>query len=91
MEKLYVGKKQSGYEIPEEIVKKYKIKTGDISPYTRLKVISESTPDEDIDIKKVSSGGENFLDIKKVSHAGNEIDIMKVPKDDEIDIKKVSR
>jgi hypothetical protein len=74
MSNFKLGEKER-YDIDDEIIKKYNIKEGTISPFTRLKVIDIENDKEEIDIKKptVDTG----IDIKKVS-SKEEIDIKKV-------------
>lgn len=90
MEYLKLGEKER-YDIDEVIIERYNIKEGDISPFTRLRVIDIAKYD-DIDIKKPSI--DEGIDIKKVSSPTTdieEIDIKKPSSGDEIDIKKVNK
>lgn len=90
MENLKLGEKER-YDIEPEIIKKYNIKAGDVSPFTRLRVIDIEIEDDDIDIKKPSI--DDGIDIKRVSSSNDEsdIDIKKPGPVDDIDIKKVKK
>ncbi len=68
MSNFKLGEKER-YDIDDEIIKKYNIKEGTISPFTRLKVIDIENDKEEIDIKKptVDTG----IDIKKVLPLSN--------------------
>ena len=52
------------YNIDKDFIEKYNIKAGDISPFTRLRIIDIEKIDDDIDIKKPAV--DNEIDIKKV-------------------------
>lgn len=78
MRDLKLGEKER-YDIDEQIIKKYNIRVGDISPFTRLRVVDIAELDY-VDIKKPSV--DDGVDIKKVASEANE---------DDIDIKKVKR
>lgn len=90
MENLKLGEKER-YDIDEGIIRKYNIKAGDVSPFTRLKVIDIGEDDDNIDIKKPSIY--DGIDIKKVAFTMDEedIDIKKPSSVNEIDIKKVKK
>lgn len=91
MENLKLGKKER-YDIDEEIIKKYNIKVGDISPFTRLRVVDILEEDDDIDIKMPSI--DDGIDIKAVASdidELDEIDIKEPSLDEEIDIKEVKK
>lgn len=81
------------YEISEEMILKYNIKEGKISPFTGLMVIDLESKEEEIDIKRPSVNDD--VDIKKISskEERDDIDIKKISKntieDDDIDIKKI--
>ena len=88
MENLKLGEKER-YDIDVEIIKKYNIKVGDVSPFTRLRVIDISIED-DLDIKQPSDYEE--IDIKQVSpnvDDEDEIDIKQPSPEEEIDIRKI--
>lgn len=83
MSKLYLGYIKKGYEIPKEIVKKYDLKVGKLSPWTGLPIISEEYEKNNIDIKEISSSNSG-IDIKEIK---NDIDIKEIKSD--IDIKEI--
>lgn len=83
------------YNIDKDFIEKYNIKAGDISPFTRLRIIDIEKIDDDIDIKKPAT--DNEIDIKKVTSDTTDmedIDIRKISSSvtniEEIDIKKPS-
>ena len=91
MKNLKLGEKER-YYIDEKIIKKYNIKAGDVSPFTRLKVIDIGLDEEDdeIDIKDPST--DTGVDIKEVATdttETDEIDIKEPSPVDEIDIVEV--
>ncbi len=92
MKNLKLGKKEQ-YDIERQVIEKYNIIEGTLSPFTRLEVIAIGDKDDDIDIKKPADYED--IDIKKVSSASDEeIDIKKVSSTgdyEDIDIKKVKK
>ena len=82
--RLRLGSKEK-HEIENEIIEKYNIKEGTISPFTRLKVIDLDKKDGS-DIKEVYKvGGSDLKEIK--SHS--ESDIKEIETDLESDIKEI--
>lgn len=85
MKQLYLGFLKKGYEIPEEVAKRYNIKVGNISPWTRLTVISEEEKNIDLkEVKKHTAG----VDIKEIK---NDVDIKVVKRENDIDIKEIKK
>lgn len=83
MKTLRLGEVEQ-YEISDEVIERYNLREGDISPFTRLKVVDLNNQEES-DIKEVSKGGS---DIKEVSKTGGS-DIKEIKSNSESDIKEI--
>lgn len=91
MTKLYVGKIEKDFEVPESVVNRYNLKVGGWTPFTRIQLISVEDKKSTIDIKAVSQSKGNNIDIKEIKAEKNDIDIKEISHDkDNIDMKKGS-